>query len=316
MSAPLLELRHAVKHFPGGGGTVRAVDDVNLHIRQGETLGLVGESGCGKSTVAKLVMRLFPLTSGSIHFAGTDLSTASRPALDTYRTELQMVFQDPFASLNPRETIGRILEQPLLAHRRGGGAERREKVAALLQRVGLRPELAARYPHELSGGQRQRVGIARSLILHPRMIVCDEAVSALDVSVRAQVLNLLMDLRAELDVASLFISHDLAVVRHVSDRVAVMYLGVVVEQADRDSLWRDPLHPYTRALIAATPATNPAAARARNRVALKGELPSPINPPGGCRFHPRCPLAVARCREEAPALRAVGAERLVACHVA
>jgi peptide/nickel transport system ATP-binding protein len=315
MSLPLLELRHAVKHFQSAGGMVRALDDVSLSVLPGETLGLVGESGCGKSTLAKLVMRLFPVTAGSIHFNGIDLATASERDLREYRAQLQMVFQDPFASLNPRETIGRILEQPLVVHRRGGRSERRDRVDDLLRRVGLRPEIAGRYPHELSGGQRQRVGIARALILHPRMIVCDEAVSALDVSVRAQVLNLLLDLRSEFAVTSLFISHDLAVVRHVSDRVAVMYLGQLVEQADRDSLWREPLHPYTRALIAAAPATNPAAAKARQRVPLKGDLPSAIDPPPGCRFHPRCPVATARCHSEAPALREVGAGRKVACHL-
>jgi oligopeptide/dipeptide ABC transporter ATP-binding protein len=315
MTAPLLELRHAVKHFPGAGGTVRALDDVSLVVLPGETLGLVGESGCGKSTLARLVMRLFPVTAGSIHFGSIDLAKATSKDLQEYRAQLQMVFQDPFASLNPRETIGRILEQPLLVHRRGGRGERRERVAGLLQRVGLRPELAQRHPHELSGGQRQRVGIARALILHPRMIVCDEAVSALDVSVRAQVLNLLLDLRAEFAVTSLFISHDLAVVRHVSDRVAVMYLGQLVEQADRDSLWREPLHPYTRALIAATPSTSPAAARTRQRVPLKGDLPSAIDPPPGCRFHPRCPVAISRCRSEVPALRDVAPGRTVACHL-
>ncbi|MBS7811809.1 ABC transporter ATP-binding protein [Roseococcus pinisoli] len=314
MTAPLLEMRRVVKHFPANGGMVRAVDDVSLQVAPGETLGLVGESGCGKSTLARLVMRLFPPSDGSILFDGTDLTTADRAAVAEYRSGLQMVFQDPFASLNPRETIGRILEQPLVVHRRGGRAERRDRVNALLERVGLRPEIAARYPHELSGGQRQRVGIARALILHPRMIVCDEAVSALDVSVRAQVLNLLLELRAELGLAALFISHDLAVVRHMSDRVAVMYLGEVVEQADRDSLWDRPLHPYTRALIAATPSTSPAARR-RERLMLQGDLPSPIDPPRGCRFHPRCPLAQPRCREEAPALRRVGATE-VACHLA
>ncbi|RVT91660.1 ATP-binding cassette domain-containing protein [Rhodovarius crocodyli] len=307
MSAPLLELRGLVKHFPAGAGTVRAVDDVSLHVAPGETLGLVGESGCGKSTIARLVMRIYQPSAGSILFDGAELARADR-------ARMQMVFQDPFASLNPRETIGRILEQPLLVHRRGDAAERRDRVAALLQRVGLRPELAQRYPHELSGGQRQRVGIARALILHPAMIVCDEAVSALDVSVRAQVLNLLLELREELGLTALFISHDLAVVRHMSDRVAVMYLGQLVEQADRDSLWHAPRHPYTRALIAAAPRLDPSAARTP-RALLQGDLPSPIDPPPGCRFHPRCPLAQPRCRQEAPALRQVGAAQ-VACHFA
>ncbi|MCQ4159051.1 ATP-binding cassette domain-containing protein [Roseomonas sp. GC11] len=316
MSTPILELRSVVRHFDTPAGRVRAVDDVSLTVRAGETLGLVGESGCGKSTLARLAMRLLPPDSGAILFEGTDLAKAGRGDLARYRARMQMVFQDPLSALNPRETIGRILEQPLLVHRRGGRAERRARVAQLLAHVGLRGDIAARFPHELSGGQRQRVGIARALALEPRLLLCDEAVSALDVSVRAQVLNLLLRLRGEFGLAALFISHDLAVVRHVADRVAVMYLGQVVEQAPRDALWRQPRHPYTRALMAATPVADPAEARARPPLPLTGELPSPIDPPSGCRFHPRCPLALPRCREDVPALRLAGPEHTVACHLA
>ncbi|ONG57342.1 peptide ABC transporter ATP-binding protein [Pseudoroseomonas deserti] len=314
MTAPLLEIRRAVRHFDTPAGRVRAVDDVSLSIQPGETLGLVGESGCGKSTLARLAMKLVPPQSGAILFEGDDVATANRATLARYRARMQMVFQDPLSALNPRESIFRILEQPLLVHRRGDRAARQARIAQLLQQVGLRPEVALRYPHELSGGQRQRVGIARALALEPRLLLCDEAVSALDVSVRAQVLNLLLRLRAELGLAALFISHDLAVVRHVADRVAVMYLGQVVEEAPRDALWQQPRHPYTRALMAATPVADPAEARARPPLPLQGELPDPIDPPAGCRFHPRCPMAEPRCRVEAPVLRAIAAGHAVACH--
>ncbi|MFT4268949.1 MAG: ATP-binding cassette domain-containing protein [Xenophilus sp.] len=313
---PLLRLREAVKHYPSAGGTVHALDGVELHVSRGETLGLVGESGCGKSTVARVALRLTPLTSGRLEFGGQDLTHAGGAALRGLRARLQMVFQDPYASLNPRLTVGRALREPLIVQRQGGTeAEQRERVAWALARVGLRPEMAERYPHEFSGGQRQRIGIARALMLRPELIVCDEAVSALDVSVRAQVLNLLLGLREEFGVAYLFISHDLGVVRHMSDRIAVMYLGQVVEHGARDSVWRAPLHPYTQALVSAAPVARPQAAR-RQRILLQGDPPNPLNPPPGCRFHNRCPLAAARCREEAPALRPAGEGHWVACHLA
>ncbi|MDM0119090.1 ABC transporter ATP-binding protein [Variovorax arabinosiphilus] len=314
MSTPLLSLKKAVKHYPTQAGTVHALDGVDLEVGRGETLGLVGESGCGKSTVARVALRLTPLTAGRIDFDGEDVTKREGKALQSVRSRLQMVFQDPYASLNPRVNVGRALEEPLVVQQRGTAVERREHVAWALARVGLRPEMATRYPHEFSGGQRQRIGIARALMLRPALIVCDEAVSALDVSVRAQVLNLLLGLREEFGVSYLFISHDLSVVRHISDRIAVMYAGLVVEQGPSDAVWRAPLHPYTRALMSAIPRTQPGAAH-RARTVLQGDLPDPLQPPVGCRFHPRCPQAVDRCRQEAPALRPVAAQ-WVACHFA
>ena len=314
MSAPLLSLKKAVKHYPTQAGTVHALDGVDLEVGRGETLGLVGESGCGKSTVARVALRLTPLTTGRIDFDGEDVTKREGKALQSVRSRLQMVFQDPYASLNPRVNVGRALEEPLVVQQRGTAAERREHVAWALARVGLRPEMATRYPHEFSGGQRQRIGIARALMLRPELIVCDEAVSALDVSVRAQVLNLLLGLREEFGVSYLFISHDLSVVRHMSDRIAVMYAGLVVEHGPRDAVWRAPRHPYTRALMSAIPRTQPGAVH-RARTVLKGDLPDPLQPPVGCRFHPRCPQAADRCRQEAPALRPV-ASQWVACHFA
>ncbi|THF62114.1 ABC transporter ATP-binding protein [Pseudothauera rhizosphaerae] len=312
---PLLELRQVVKRFDTGAGTVHALEGVSLSIRRGETLGLVGESGCGKSTVARLVMDLYPPTSGTVHFDGKDIAKAGRDARKARHARLQMVFQDPFSSLNPRHRIGRTLEEPLIIHRRGNRKERAERVAWLLERVGLKPDAAQRYPHEFSGGQRQRIGIARALALRPELIVCDEAVSALDVSIRAQVLNLLLDLRKDYRVAYLFISHDLSIVRHMSDRVAVMYLGRIVEIAPRDDLWREPRHPYTRALMSAIPRVHP---EQRNgaRITLQGDLPSPLNPPAGCRFQTRCPFAAPRCRAEEPILYPATGEHWVACHFA
>jgi peptide/nickel transport system ATP-binding protein len=311
----LLRLQHAVKHYPSAGGTVQALDGVDLHVERGETLGLVGESGCGKSTVARVAMRLTPLTSGRLWFDGQDLAALEGDALRSLRARLQMVFQDPYASLNPRQTVERALREPLVVQQRGSEAEQRERVAWALARVGLRPEMASRYPHEFSGGQRQRIGIARALMLQPDLIVCDEAVSALDVSVRAQVLNLLLELREEFGVSYLFISHDLSVVRHMSDRIAVMYLGQVVEHGARDAVWKTPRHPYTQALVSAAPKARPGAARTQ-RIVLQGDPPSPSHPPTGCRFHTRCPQAVARCREEAPVARPVGERHWAACHLA
>ncbi|WPB55391.1 oligopeptide/dipeptide ABC transporter ATP-binding protein [Xylophilus sp. GOD-11R] len=314
MNAPLLKLRQAVKQYPAQAGTVHALDGVDLEVGRGETLGLVGESGCGKSTVARVAMRLTPLSGGALEFDGQDITRLEGRALQGMRGRLQMVFQDPYASLNPRVNVGRALEEPLVVQRCGTAAERREQVAWALARVGLRPEMATRYPHEFSGGQRQRIGIARALMLRPELIVCDEAVSALDVSVRAQVLNLLLGLREEFGVSYLFISHDLSVVRHMADRIGVMYAGLLVEQGPRDAVWRTPLHPYTRALMSAIPKPrHRRGAHDKGRTVLRGDMPDPLDPPVGCRFHPRCPQAAERCRQEAPVLRPAG-EQWVACH--
>ncbi|MDR1934030.1 MAG: dipeptide ABC transporter ATP-binding protein [Candidatus Accumulibacter sp.] len=312
-STALLRLDKVVKRFKTGAGTVHALDGVSFFIRRGETLGLVGESGCGKSTAARLVMDLYQPTSGTVYFDGEDIAQADKAAKKARRARLQMVFQDPYSSLNPRNRVGRTLEEPLIIHARGARKERHERVAWLLERVGLKADAAERYPHEFSGGQRQRIGIARALALRPDLIVCDEAVSALDVSIRAQILNLLLDLRQDYQVAYLFISHDLAIVRHMSDRVAVMYLGKIVELASRDDLWRQPRHPYTRALMAAIPCVHPGRKR-KEPLPLQGDPPSPLNPPPGCRFQSRCPFTEARCREEEPPLQARADEHWVACH--
>jgi oligopeptide/dipeptide ABC transporter ATP-binding protein len=313
VSESLLEFSELRVHYPVRGAVVRAVDGVSLRVAPGETVGLVGESGCGKSTLGRSAMGLVPVTSGAIRLDGQEIAGRSRAALRPLRPTMQMIFQDPYASLNPRMSVGRILEEPLIVHRRGDAAQRRERVRWLMDRVGLRPEAASRHPHEFSGGQRQRIGIARALALAPRLVICDEPVSALDVSVRAQVINLLMDLKSELGLAYLFISHDLSVVEHVSDRIAVMYLGRIVELADRRSLWTRPLHPYTRALISAVPAASPEVP-AKERIRLVGDLPSPIDPPSGCTFRTRCPLAVADCAARVPELRALGPGHQVACH--
>ena len=313
MAEPILSLADVRVHFPTPAGVVRAVDGVSLDVMPGETVGLVGESGCGKSTLGRAALRLVPVSGGTIRLDGRDIGTLSRRELRPLRPAAQMIFQDPFASLNPRMTVGRILEEPLIVHGRGNAHERRARVAWLMEKVGLRPEAAARHPHEFSGGQRQRIGIARALALEPKLVICDEPVSALDVSVRAQVINLLTDLRRELGLAYLFISHDLSVVEHVSDRIAVMYLGKLVEFADRRTLWTRPLHPYTQALISAVPRPDPSAAVVA-RVRLEGELPSPIGPPTGCRFRTRCPIATSACAASEPALRVVGDGHRVACH--
>ena len=314
MQHPLLVVDDLVKYFPAaGGGVVHAVDGVSFELAAGETLGLVGESGCGKSTLGKTLMHLHPPTSGSVSLQGKELAAVSRRAMKPLRRDLQMVFQDPFASLNPRTTVGRAIEEPLIVHGIGTSAERRERVGWLLGKVGLPPDAGGRHPHEFSGGQRQRIGIARALALQPKIIVCDEPVSALDVSVRAQVLNLLADLKGEFGLAYLFISHDLSVVEYVCDRVAVMYLGRIVEIAPRQRLWQKPLHPYTRALFDAAPLPDPTRRRGR-RLLLDGEIPSPVNPPSGCRFRTRCPLQIPRCEVETPHLVSVGEGHLVACH--
>ncbi len=318
--APLIEVIDLKKHFPirkgilgRTVGQVHAVDGVSFRINEGETLGLVGESGCGKTTVARAVLRLIEPTSGQIKIKGREITTLSKTELRPLRRQMQIVFQDPFSSLNPRIRVGKIVGEPLKIHGIGNKQEREARVAELFRRVGLRPEQAQNYPHQFSGGQRQRVSIARALALDPGFIVADEPVSALDVSIQAQVINLLMDLQRELKLSYLFVSHNLAVVEHISHQVAVMYLGRIVEYADKTPLFANPLHPYTEALLAAVPLPDPALARTRHRVT--GDVPSPINPPSGCHFHPRCPIAEARCKVETPLLREVAAGRLVACHL-
>jgi oligopeptide transport system ATP-binding protein len=316
MSRPALEVTDLAVHYPmRGGPPVRAVDGVSLAIAPGETLGLVGESGCGKSTVSKAVVGLQPPTRGSVIVDGVEIAGADRRTLRAARARMQMVFQDPATSLDPRMTIGEAIGEPLLVRGIARGPALRERVVLLLAEVGLRREHAARYPHQFSGGQRQRIVIARALALRPALLVCDEPVSALDVSVRAQILNLLVELQRTQRMANLFVSHDLAVVRHVCDRVAVMYLGRLAELAPRDALFAAPRHPYTRALLLAVPEPDPATQRAKPRVPLTGEIPSPARPPTGCRFHTRCPIARPYCREQEPQWRRVG-QSMVACHFA
>ena len=310
----VLEVKDLVVHFPARHGPpVRAVDGVSFSIAPSETLGLVGESGCGKSTVSNAIVGLQAPTQGSIRMLGSELAGADRKALRAMRARVQMVFQDPVTSLNPRMTVGTAVGEPLLVRGIARGRELRERVAGLLEEVGLRSEHAQRYPHQFSGGQRQRIVIARALALRPALLVCDEPVSALDVSVRAQILNLLVELQARLHMSSLFVSHDLAVVRHVCDRVAVMYLGVLVELAPRDALYAEPRHPYTQALLTAVPEPDPIVQRAKLRVPLIGEIPSPTAPPSGCRFHTRCPRVIDKCRVTVPVWRRIGAS-MVACH--
>ncbi len=321
MSDTILEARGLKKHFHLTRGlfadpvVVKAVDGVSLQVRRGETFAIVGESGCGKSTLARLLMRLLEPTEGSIDFEGLDISGLKGRALSELRRDMQFIFQDPFSSLNPRMTVGKLIGEPIETHMpKLNAAERRANVASLLRTVGLRPELADRYPHEFSGGQRQRIGIARALASGPRLVIGDEPVSALDVSVQAQVVNLLHDLKSELDMTLVIIAHDLAVIRHMSDRVAVMYLGQVVETAATDDLFATPRHPYTMALLSAIP--EPVHGRARTRIALHGETPSPAKPPSGCRFHTRCPFAKPDCATRTPELRRAGDGHEVACHYA
>ena len=324
MSEALLEVQNLVKHFPVGGGMfsgptglVRAVDDVSFSIHRGETVGLVGESGCGKTTTGRCILQLERATSGRILFEGVDLTTLDQAALRAVRRKVQVIFQDPYSSLNPRMTIGQILAEPLKVHGIVPDSARREaRVRELLEQVGLLPQHARRYPHQLSGGQRQRVGIARALAMEPALIVCDEPVSALDVSIQAQIINLLEDLQQRLGLTYLFIAHDLSVVRHISDRVVVMYLGKVVEVADRQALYEDPLHPYTRALLSAVPIPDPALEARREHTVLRGEVPSPLSPPPGCVFHPRCPRAEAICSAQVPQLREIKPGHRGACHFA
>ena len=321
MSAPpMLEVTDLQKHFPVRKGVfgrisgyVYAVDGVSFTVEAGETLGLVGESGCGKTTVGRTVLRLLEPTQGTIRLDGDDITTLGNQALRAYRRRMQIIFQDPFSSLDPRMSAGDIVGELLGVHGVAKGAERRERVAALFERVGLRTDQLNNYPHEFSGGQRQRLSIARALSLNPELIVCDEPVSALDVSIQAQVINLLMDLQAEFGLSYLFIAHDLAVVEHISDRVAVMYLGRVVEYAETRTLFENPQHPYTESLLAAVPVADPT--RSRQRRLLQGDVPSPVNRPTGCHFHTRCPYATARCREEDPVLKSVAEGHQVACHL-
>jgi oligopeptide/dipeptide ABC transporter ATP-binding protein len=309
----LLEVRNLVKHFPveNSDDVLQAVDNVSFDIRAGETLGLVGESGCGKSTVGRCLLRLHEATSGEILFEGTNLVGMPHSEMQALRREMQIIFQDPYASLNPRLTVGSIIAEPLKIHGIGDKTERRERVADLLQKVGLDPKYADRYSHEFSGGQRQRIGIARALALNPKLIICDEPVSALDVSVQAQVVNLLQELQGEFGLTYLFISHGLAVVEHISDRVAVMYLGKIVEICDAAELYSNPLHPYTEALLSAIPLPDPK--QKRERIVLKGDVPTPINPPSGCRFRTRCPIAIEECSQVVPELRELQPGHFAAC---
>jgi oligopeptide transport system ATP-binding protein len=321
VSEPLLRVRGLRKLFPVGGGLglrptgyVHAVEDVSFELFRGETLGLVGESGCGKSTLGRLVLRLLEADAGEIQFDGQDVRALDRTGLRALRRRMQIIFQDPFASLNPRMTVGEAIGEGLRIHRIGDPGDRAKRVADLLETVGLRAEHAERYPHEFSGGQRQRIGIARALALEPALIVADEPVSSLDVSIQAQILNLMLELQRRFEIAFLFISHDLRVVRHMSDRIAVMYLGRIVELADSADLHAKSEHPYTEALLSAAPVLDPA--HAQQRIVLGGDVPSPISPPAGCSFHPRCGRAVARCSVERPELREIRASHLSACHLA
>ena len=319
----LLRVDNLVKHFPimrgllqKQVGAVRAVDGVSFELKRGETLGLVGESGCGKSTTGRAVLQLYRPTSGQVHFNGVDLVTLKGEDLRVMRRKMQMIFQDPYASLNPRMTVGEIIREPLIVHKVATEAEADERVRQLLELVKLNPSFSTRYPHEFSGGQRQRIGIARALALQPSFIVCDEPISALDVSIQAQVVNLLEELQNEFNLTYLFIAHDLSVVRHISDRVAVMYLGVIVELSTRDELYGHPLHPYSQALLSAVPIPDPVVEKARQRIILTGDVPSPANPPSGCRFRTRCPIAEAKCAESRPEFREIKPGHFVACFFA
>jgi oligopeptide transport system ATP-binding protein len=320
----LLRVQNLVKHFPITQGiivrrqigAVHAVDDISFDVHEGETLGLVGESGCGKSTTGRTILQLYKPSSGHVYFNGTDLVTLKPEELRKMRRKMQMIFQDPYASLNPRMTVGDIVGEPLIIHQVAQGKEVQERVEHLLDTVGLNPSFANRYPHEFSGGQRQRIGVARALALQPQLIICDEPISALDVSIQAQVVNLLEDLQQEFNLTYLFIAHDLSMVRHISERVAVMYLGIIVELADRQELYNHPLHPYTQALLSAVPIPDPVMESRRKRIILEGDVPSPVNPPSGCRFRTRCAYAEAICAEVKPDFREIQPGHFAACHFA
>lgn len=318
MTTPVLELRNLTRYFPVRAGVflrkigdVHAVDGVSFKVHRGETLGLVGESGCGKSTVGKTILNLLTPTAGQVFFEGRDLSSVGKAEWRTLRRDMQIIFQDPMESLNSRHTVGQILEEPFVIHKLGSPSERQVWAQNLLERVGLPRTAVTRFPHEFSGGQRQRIGIARAIALNPKLIICDEAVSALDVSVRAQIINLLLELQREMELALLFIAHDLSVVRHLSDRVVVMYLGQIVEEARSQEIYDSPGHPYTRALVSSIPIPDPE--KTRDRAILDGDVPSPINPPTGCRFHTRCVYAKAKCQHESPRLEQVGPDHHVSC---
>jgi len=320
---PIVIVDHLVKHFPimkgivfqHPEGAVRAVDGISFTIARAETLGLVGESGCGKTTAGRTLLNLYPPTAGKVIIDGLDVCAAKGDTVLAVRRKAQMIFQDPFASLNPRWSVSSIVGEPLRVHKlRGSDKQRAERVVELLELVGLSARHLNRFPHEFSGGQRQRIGVARALATEPVFIVCDEPISALDVSIQAQVVNLLEDLQDRLGLTYLFIAHDLSMVRHICDRVAVMYLGIIVELADRDQLYEDPLHPYTRSLLSAVPVPDPKLERARKRIVLPGDVPSPINPPSGCRFHPRCPIATDQCSRLVPDWREIQPGHWVACH--
>ncbi len=322
-SEPLLKIRDLKMHFPVYKGVfvrreverVKAVDGLTFDILQGETLGLVGESGCGKSTTGRAIIQLYRPTSGEVHFDGTNLCDLEEGELHPLRRDLQMIFQDPYASLNPRMTVGDIIGEPLKVHRLAKGRAFKERVQELMEIVGLDPRFIRRYPHEFSGGQRQRIGIARALACKPRFIVCDEPISALDVSIQAQIMNLMEELQDEFDLTFLFIAHDLAAVRHISDRIAVMYLGRLAELADGEEIYKNPLHPYTEALMSAVPIPDPEIEKNRTQIVLKGDVPSPLDPPSGCVFHTRCPYAWDRCKKEVPKFKEAEDGHHVACHL-
>jgi oligopeptide transport system ATP-binding protein len=318
---PLVRVENLTKYFPITAGIlqrkvgdVKAVDGVSFDIQPGETLGMVGESGCGKTTVGRTILRIYRPTSGEIYFDGIPLSSMKSKPLRQIRRRMQMVFQDPYASLNPRLTAGEIVGEPLEIHALARGAEKQKRVAELFELVGLSREFITRYPHEFSGGQRQRIGLARALALTPELLICDEPIAALDVSIQSQIVNLMQELQKELQLTYLFIAHDLSMVRHISDRVLVMYVGKIMELADRESLYETPLHPYTKALLSAVPIPDPVYEMRRKRIILSGDLPSPAQPPTGCRFHTRCPYAEEKCKLTEPPLREVRPGRLVACH--